>query len=67
MIHFALNSQDVCVFMCVWIIACMSVSVCVCEGVPECRLFEFVFAHPIKGNKRIRVQQNVFLDNPGLQ
>ncbi len=55
MIHFALNSQDVCVHVCV------SLPVCVCVCVPECRLFEFVFVHSLIGNKHMKVQHNVFL------
>lgn len=51
MIHFALNSQDVCVYVCM----------------PEFRLFEFVFVQPLKGNKHMKVQHNVFLDKQELQ
>lgn len=55
MIHFALNSQDVCVCVCVRRLrSCMCVS--------EFRLFEFMFVQPLEGNKHMKVQHNVFLD-----
>lgn len=43
MIHFALNSQDVCVRACM----CVCVCACQCLCVPECRLFEICVCPPL--------------------
>ena len=66
MIHFALNSQDVCVCVCVCVRVCLCVHVtaCVCQSA-DCSKKNLCLSTPLKRNKHMKVQHNVSLDRAG--